>query len=217
MKSLEVSIPVEPRITVKALLNIPDRSDSLVIFSHGSGSSRYSVRNKFVAELLNKDGVSTLLADLLTEEEDRLYENRFDIELLTRRLVAVTNYARQYPDMLNFSIGYFGASTGAASAIKAAAIFKENIHAVVSRGGRPDLAKSALAEVTAPTLLIVGSLDQHVLDLNRDAFGKMRCIKDFRIIEGASHLFEEPGKLFEAAHAATAWFQKYLAAHVEAK
>lgn len=209
MKKSEIKIPVGS-ITLKGNLNIPSDATSLIIFSHGSGSSRFSTRNNYVAEILNKEKIATLLTDLLTENEDRVFENRFNIDLLTERLISVTSYVRHLPELSHLPIGYFGASTGAASALKASVQLKELIHAVVSRGGRPDMAKSVLPNVKAPTLLIVGSLDGEVIKLNEIAYSLLNCEKKIQIIEGASHLFEEPGKLNEVAHLASDWFQKQL-------
>jgi len=210
MKTNEINIPISGSINLQGTLNVPPGSDSLVIFSHGSGSSRFSVRNRHVAEILNKEKIATLLIDLLTEKEDCVFENRFNIDLLTNRLVSVTTYANQLPELKNLPIGYFGASTGAASALKATARLDDLIHAVVSRGGRPDLAKDSLLMVKAPTLLIIGSLDEDVIELNKSAYSFLKCEKKIEIIEGASHLFEEPRKLDEVAILATNWFKKYL-------
>lgn len=208
MKSIEINIPVGG-ITLKGNLNIPSDANSLVIFSHGSGSSRFSTRNNYVAERLNRQGIATLLIDLLTEAEDSIFENRFNIDLLTDRLVAVTFYVGQLTELKKLPIGYFGASTGAASALQAANQLKDIIVAVVSRGGRPDLAKG-LSRVKAATLLIVGSLDTEVIKLNEQAFSQLICEKQTEIVEGASHLFEEPGKLDKVSELAENWFRKYL-------
>jgi putative phosphoribosyl transferase len=215
-----MSREVEFRIgenVVRGNLDIPENASTLVIFSHGSGSSRFSVRNRFVASKLNHEGMATLLTDLLTEEEDRIYENRFNIDLLTTRLVEVTIQASEMRELKDLAIGYFGASTGAASALKAAAQLEQQIEAVVSRGGRPDLAKSALLKVKAPVLLIVGSLDTDVIMLNEQAYGMMFCEKDLRIVNGAGHLFEEPGKLEEVADLAIDWFIRHLHRHTVLK
>jgi putative phosphoribosyl transferase len=193
-------------------LAVPENAKGLVIFSHGSGSSRRSSRNRFVAEHLQRSGFATLLFDLLTEEEDQLRENRFDIKLLTTRLVDTVNWVQQSEITQDLRIGLFGASTGAASALSAAAALGGSIiYAVVSRGGRPDLAGTVLADVQTPTLLIVGGLDEDVLDLNREAQDQLHCIKDLEIVPDATHLFEEPGALEMAAQLATDWFRKYLA------
>lgn len=210
MKTSEIRIPVTGNIILKGNLNVPYDPNALVIFSHGSGSSRFSTRNRHVAEILNDRNIATLLTDLLTEEEDRVYKNRFNIDLLTDRLIEVTNYSTQLSDMKNLSIGYFGASTGAASALKAAARIPNLIQAVVSRGGRPDLAADLLTKVKAPTLLIVGGLDLDVITLNKEAYLKLSCEKDLCIVKGAGHLFEESNKLDEVADLATEWFNKYL-------
>ena len=205
----EIKIPVG-KIKITGNLVIPENAESIVIFSHGSGSSRFSPRNNYVASVLNNENMATLLIDLLTPEEDSLYENRFDIDLLTSRLISVTDYILQTDKCKNFRAGYFGASTGAASALKAASRMTKRIYAVVSRGGRPDLAGSSLHALTSPTLLIIGSLDEQVIELNEEAFHMMRCEKKMEIVEGASHLFEEKGTLEKVALLAAAWFKKYL-------
>lgn len=197
-------------VTLKGDLYIPDPAIGLVIFSHGSGSSRLSPRNKFVAQLLQKEGLATLLFDLLTPEEDRDYQKRFDIELLTNRLVAVTDWVMHNSQTSHLKMGYFGASTGAASALKAAAALGTSIGAVVSRGGRPDLAMGRLSQVVSPTLLLVGGRDIAVIELNEKAYLQISCEKELTIIPGASHLFEEPGKLAEVARLAGEWFNKWL-------
>lgn len=198
-------------------LGIPPPARGLVLFAHGSGSGRLSGRNRFVAAALRRHGHATLLFDLLTEPEDRDYQNRFDIELLTRRLRDATTWVRQQPAMQNLALGYFGASTGAAAALKAAAALGSAIGAVVSRGGRPDLALADLARVAAPTLLIVGGHDDVVIELNRQAYAQLKAHKELQIIPGATHLFEEPGTLEEVARLAADWFTRYLAppAHAE--
>jgi pimeloyl-ACP methyl ester carboxylesterase len=206
----EIIIPIGIHFKLHGELNIPPESNMLVIFSHGSGSSRFSPRNKFVAEEFNKEKIATLLTDLLTDEEDSIYENRFDIDLLTERLVDVTNYVQRMPELKYFSIGYFGASTGAASALEAAARLKPAIKAIVSRGGRPDMAEKYLASVKAPVLFIVGGDDDEVVHLNKEAFHLLRCEKKMEIIEGATHLFEEEGKLEEVASLACNWFKEHL-------
>ncbi|MBO9204474.1 MULTISPECIES: dienelactone hydrolase family protein [Niastella] len=187
----------------------PANARGLVVFAHGSGSSRMSPRNNFVADVLNKHHMATLLTDLLTAFEDEVYENRFDIALLSHRLIQVTEWASQQPHLEQLSVGYFGASTGAASALQGAAMLDKNIKAVVSRGGRPDLAV-AIKQVKAPTLLIVGSRDTQVMGLNTKAYEDLCCEKNFEIVEGASHLFEEPGALHNVANLAASWFEKYL-------
>ncbi len=195
-------------------LILPDKTRSLVLFSHGSGSSRFSPRNNFVAKKLHEQNTGTFLFDLLTVREDQVYSNRFDIDLLTRRLIHITKYVTSQQDFADLRLGYFGASTGAASALKAAAALTELIGAVVSRGGRPDLAIPEISKVQAPTLLIVGSLDYEVIRLNRKAYDLMRCEKRIEKIEGATHLFEEPGTLNLAAQAASNWFTTHLAASI---
>lgn len=199
-----------PSLTLKGELNIPEQAVGLVIFSHGSGSSRLSPRNKFVAELIRKHHFGTLLFDLLTEEEDQDYDNRFDIELLTKRLIAVTEWIQQNDTAEDLPIGYFGASTGAASALGAAAYFGTTIKAVVSRGGRPDLTTRNLLEVETPTLFVVGGFDLQVLQWNKMVYNKLQSVKKMEIVEGASHLFEEPGKIEEVAALAIRWYEQYL-------
>jgi pimeloyl-ACP methyl ester carboxylesterase len=209
METIEIKIPIN-RFFLKGNLTVPNEANCLVIFSHGSGSSRFSIRNNFVAKILNQKNIATFLVDLLTIEEDQIYENRFDIDLLTHRLIAVTNYVSELPSLTTLPIGYFGASTGAASALKAAARLDDKIQAIVSRGGRPDLAISDLKLIHVPTLLIVGSLDHMVLNLNEDAFKFLKCHKKLAIIDGATHLFEEPGKLEEVAVLASEWFLEHI-------
>ncbi len=204
----EVAIPVKG-VQLKGELIIPSKAEAIVIFSHGSGSSRLSPRNIMVADYLQKKGFGTLLFDLLTEAEDRDYYNRFDIELLTQRLIVATEWLKQQPAAINCRMGYFGASTGAASALKAAKDLPQT-GAVVSRGGRPDLALDDLPEVNAPTILIVGSLDYDVLVLNKKAYQQLQCVKKLEVIEGASHLFEEQGTMEQVCEVAAAWFDKWL-------
>lgn len=206
----EVEIPVGGNVTIKGDLTVPPQSESLVIFSHGSGSSRFSIRNRFVAEYLQQKNIATLLIDLLQEAEDLDHVKKFDIELLSNRLMEVTSFMLEEPSTMSFPIGFFGASTGAASALRAAAQLPGIISAVVSRGGRPDLAAGFLDKVKAPTLLIVGSLDKEVVLLNRKAFALLTNEKKIEIIDGASHLFEEPGKLNTVAEMAAKWFTDYL-------
>lgn len=185
-------------------------SDKLVIFAHGTGSSRLSPRNIAVAKYISSHKISAFLFDLLTEEEDVFYQNRFDIKTISTRLVEVTRWLKTQRVTKNMKIGYFGASTGAAAALRAAIKLPLEIKAVVSRGGRPDLAMLDLPKVTAPTLLIVGDLDCDVLELNRKAYEALGGIKKMEVVSGATHLFEEPGKLEEVAKLATEWFTKYL-------
>jgi putative phosphoribosyl transferase len=209
MKREEINIPLSS-VTLKGELVLPEKAIGIVVFSHGSGSSRFSPRNKMVGELMQQHGIGTLLFDLLTEEEDRVYENRFNIDLLVSRLIEATEWLMQYKVTKNVPVAYFGASTGAASALRAAAYFGKNIKAVVSRGGRPDLALNALPMVTAPTLLIVGQMDVPVIKMNKLAFDQLKSIKEMKIIPGATHLFEEPGKLMEVADMAIDWYKEYL-------
>ena len=204
-----VQIPVNG-ITLEGALVIPTGCSGVVLFAHGSGSSRHSPRNNFVAQMLQGAGLGTLLLDLLTREEDATYENRFDIDLLTWRLERATQWVMEQPRSESLDIGYFGASTGAAAALQAAATFGNSIGAVVSRGGRPDLAMAALPNVESPTLLIVGGLDYEVLELNRRAYQKLKVEKELEIVPGATHLFEEPGTLQEVARLAGQWFNRHL-------
>jgi dienelactone hydrolase len=202
------------RVALEGNLSLPEGTRGVVLFAHGSGSSRHSSRNRYVARLLNEAKLATLLIDLLTPDEEavdlRTAHLRFDIGLLARRLVGATDWLSQQPDTRHLRIGYFGASTGAAAALVAAAERPEVVGAVVSRGGRPDLAGPALARVRAPTLLIVGGNDVQVIELNRAALAQLRCDKEFVIVPGATHLFEEPGALDEVARLARAWFERYL-------
>jgi pimeloyl-ACP methyl ester carboxylesterase len=195
-------------------LVVPERAAAIVVFAHGSGSSRHSPRNRYVASVLQKGGFGTLLMDLLTEEEERIDMRtrhlRFDIGLLADRLENAVDSLQHDPSAGRLPIGYFGASTGAAAAIVAASRQAESIGAVVSRGGRPDLAAAALRELRAPTLLIVGGEDDVVLELNRRAMAEMRCSKELAIVAGATHLFEEPGTLEQAADLALGWFRQWL-------
>lgn len=191
-------------------LSLPAESKGTVIFVHGSGSSRHSPRNRHVAETLNHSGVGTLLFDLLTPKEESDRANVFDIELLANRLIEVTGWLRQHEDWPRQAIGYFGASTGAAAALRAAADMGSEIAAVVSRGGRPDLTGPRIAQVVAPTLLIVGSLDTVILELNRQARALMRCETDLEIVPGAGHLFEEPGALDRVGTVAGSWFIRHF-------
>lgn len=189
---------------------IPARASSLVVFAHGSGSSRLSPRNVAVAGALNQQGIATLLFDLLTHDEELDRANVFDIPLLAERLVHVVGWLDRQPNLTDFRLGLFGASTGAAAALVAAARLGARVGAVVSRGGRPDLADTALDEVTAPTLLIVGGHDTGVIELNERAYARLRCRKSFEIIPGATHLFPEPGAMEAVISFAAAWFKTYL-------
>ncbi|KXS42247.1 dienelactone hydrolase family protein [Methanolobus zinderi] len=208
-----VTINLE-KVTLEGNLDIPDSAKGIVIFAHGSGSSRFSPRNRFVADYLQKQGLATLLFDLLTREEDEIdrltAHLRFNIELLAERLVAVTDWISMNPDTSELDIGYFGASTGAAAALYAASERAERTKAVVSRGGRPDLADRVLGDVKAPTLLIVGSMDSAVIDMNKWALERLNSEKEMKLVSGATHLFEEPGTLEEAARLAGEWFVKYM-------
>lgn len=191
-------------------LHVPQDAQGLVLFAHGSGSSRKSGRNRAVASVLRSHGIGTLLFDLLTRQEDEVEDLRFDIPLLSARLTQVADRVHQDPRLTHLPIGLFGASTGAASALNTAAARPVIIKAVVSRGGRPDLALDACTKVLAPTLLLVGGLDGPVIDMNREAFAELRCKKELVIVPGATHLFEEPGKLEEVAELAVAWFGRHL-------
>ena len=201
-------------VTLEGNLTLPEEAQAIVLFAHGSGSSRHSPRNRYVARVLNEAKLATLLIDLLTLHEEvidtRTAHLRFDIDLLAERLVDATDWLTQFPDTKHLPIGYFGASTGAAAALAAAAVRPDVVGAVVSRGGRPDLAGSALPRVRAPTLLIVGGDDGQVIELNRAALAQLRCEKQLVIVPGATHLFEEPGALDEVARLARDWFQRYL-------
>jgi dienelactone hydrolase len=208
-----VKIPVN-EITLGGNLVIPKNAKGIVVFVHGSGSSRFSPRNRFVAEKLQTNGIATLLMDLLIREEELIdvqtREFRFDIKLLSERLIGATSWLRRKPGTLDLNIGYFGSSTGAAAALIAAAKYPEEIRAIVSRGGRTDLAENYLSRGDAPTLLIVGSDDDIVLKINRETMKQLNVEKKLEIVSGASHLFEEPGKLDTVAEFAAEWFKKHL-------
>ena len=195
-------------------LKLPENAPGVVLFAHGSGSSRHSPRNQYVAGVIREAGLGTLLFDLLTHDEERrdamTGELRFDIALLAKRLIGATRWLEKQPETRGLKIGYFGASTGGGAALVAAAELGDGIAAVVSRGGRPDLAGDALENVKSPTLLVVGGYDEMVICLNDDAYAKLRCEKDFRIVPGATHLFEEPGKLEQVAQISAAWFRKHM-------
>ena len=206
----EVQLPAG-EVTLAATLSVPADPRGLVIFAHGSGSSRTSPRNRFVASTLNHEGLATLLLDMLTEQEATQRANVFDIDLLSRRLLAATDWAGKQPDLAGLQVGYFGASTGAGAALAAAGREPSRVHAVVSRGGRPDLAGAALAQVESPVLLIVGGHDEAILGLNRQALARLDGVSHLSIIRGATHLFEEPGALEEVARQATHFFAKHLA------
>jgi len=205
-----VSIP-SGRVWLEGLLEVPPRATGIVVFSHGSGSGRHSPRNQYVAQHLYRAGLATLLLDLLTVPEDRDYETRFDIDLLTGRLGDAVRFVRSHATTRSLPVGLFGASTGAASALRVAANRAEDVRAVVSRGGRPDLTgEDLLPSVQAATLLIVGGEDDGVIELNEAAYRLLRCEKEMAIVPGATHLFEEPGTLDEVARLATGWFVRHL-------
>lgn len=212
-KTVEVQIPAGS-VLLNGELTLPKSAVGIVLFAHGSGSSRKSTRNQYVARVIRDTGVGTLLFDLLTREEETIdnytREFRFDINLLAQRLVAATRWLAGEDDISHLRPGYFGASTGGGAALVAAAEIGGKVGAIVSRGGRPDLAGSALGHVTAPTLLIVGGLDGPVIRMNEDAYAQLRCVKELKIVPGATHLFEEPGKLEEVAYLAAKWFLKHL-------
>jgi pimeloyl-ACP methyl ester carboxylesterase len=209
-----VQVSIGP-VSLEGSLGVPANALGVVLFAHGSGSSRHSPRNRFVAQALRQAGLATLLMDLLTIEEEAVDAHtahlRFDIELLAERLGAATDWLNQAPSTAGLSVGYFGASTGAGAALMAAAKRPDGVSAVVSRGGRPDLAGEALAQVRTPTLLIVGGEDIPVIGMNREALQQLGAReKQLVIVPGASHLFEEPGTLEEVAQLATAWFTRFL-------
>jgi dienelactone hydrolase len=210
----EVTIPAGTD-TLGGNLSVPANAAGIVLFAHGSGSSRHSPRNRYVAGELQRAGIATVLFDLLTRSEEqrdlRTREHRFDIGLLARRLMQATQWVERQPALRALRVGYFGASTGSAAALVAAASLGSPIAAVVSRGGRPDLARHSLSQVSAPTLLIVGGEDDVVITLNREACEHLRCEKELVIVPGASHLFEEPGTLEEVARLAARWFTRHLA------
>lgn len=210
----EVEIPSRG-VRLQGQLHLPVPATGVVLFAHGSGSSRHSPRNRFVASVLQKAGLGTLLLDLLTPGEEHHRANVFDIELLARRLSSATDWLAARADTASCEVGYFGASTGAAAALWAASEPATRVAAVVSRGGRPDLAGPRLSAVSAPTLLIVGSLDYQVLELNRRAKAMLRCPNQLAVVQGATHLFEEPGTLAAAAILARDWFKRYLLASAD--
>ncbi len=209
----EVKIPSNGA-AIKGNLDIPEGAKSIVLFAHGSGSGRFSPRNTYVAGLMKKEHIATLLIDLLTKEEEAIDEYtgkyRFNVDMLAKRLIDATKWIKSNASTQKLAVGYFGASTGAAAALIAAAKDPAEIKAVVSRGGRPDLAAENLPLVKAPTLLIVGGNDTEVLELNRQALKQIHAEKQLEIVPGATHLFEEPGKLLEAAEIAIDWFKKHL-------
>jgi len=210
----EVVIAVD-RVPLEGTLVVPDEAKGVVLFAHGSGSSRHSPRNRYVAQILQSQRIGTLLFDLLTRQEESVDQYnaklRFDIPFLARRLVGATRWIANDSNTRDLKIGYFGASTGAGAALVAAAELPRIVSAVVSRGGRPDLAGSALGLVRAPTLLIVGGEDGPVIAMNREALAQLKCLdKQLAIVPGATHLFEEPGTLEEAARLAAEWFSRHL-------
>jgi predicted alpha/beta-hydrolase family hydrolase len=214
----DVLIP-SGKVQLEGQLNVPAGASGIVLFAHGSGSSRHSPRNKFVARTLHESGVGTLLFDLLTreEEEEEKYTRhlRFDIDLLSKRLIDATKWIRKETDVQGLALGYFGSSTGAAAALVAAAEIGEQVGVVVSRGGRPDLAGASLPKVKSSTLLIVGSRDEEVIKLNWEAYGRLHCEKKVEIVDRATHLFEEPGTLEEVARLAAEWFKGHFEARVQ--
>lgn len=203
-----IVIPIDS-VKLEGILSAPEKAKGIVVFAHGAGSSRLSPRNNFVASILNEHNLGTLLFDLLTEEEDSVYENRFDIPLITNRLVEATKWFKNSEHYKNYNIGYFGSSTGAAAALEAAAVLSKDIKAVVSRGGRPDLSEH-LSEVISPTLLIVGGEDHAVIEYNQEAYNLLQAEKHIEIVGGATHLFEEEGALEKVANLASDWFVKHI-------
>ncbi len=214
METREIAVDTDD-VVLQGDLGLVEAATGVVLFAHGSGSSRHSPRNRRVAAQLRETGLSTLLIDLLTTQEEAVDmvtgELRFDIDLLAARLVGATDWLRAAGETKDLAIGYFGASTGAAAALIAAVIRSEAVEAVVSRGGRPDLAGDALESVRAPTLLIVGGADVGVIELNREAYERLSVEKELVIVPGATHLFEEPGALERVAELAAAWFGRHLA------
>jgi putative phosphoribosyl transferase len=201
-------------VELEGNLDIPEGAQGIVLFAHGSGSGRHSPRNRYVADVLREAGLATLLVDLLTPEEEevdlRTRHLRFDIGLLADRLAGATDWLARNADTQELGVGYFGASTGAGAALVAAAQHPEAVGAIVSRGGRPDLAGALLSRVAAPTLLIVGGEDEPVIGMNREALAQLRSEKEIEVVPGATHLFEEPGKLGEVARLAADWFSRHL-------
>jgi dienelactone hydrolase len=218
MEQVSITVPLG-RVELSADVSLPDHARGVVLFAHGSGSSRHSPRNRQVADVLNRGSIGTILIDLLTEEEEAIdvqtAELRFDISLLGRRLAAITDWIARQPGLKSLGLGYFGASTGAAAALVAAAERPHLVRAVVSRGGRPDLAGASLRRVLTPTLFIVGGDDAVVLDLNYAAIAELprQTEHKLEVVEGASHLFEEPGALDKVAALARDWFREHLASH----
>ena len=215
MKNIEKSIVTitSSNVLLTGELVVPSNNLGLVVFSHGSGSGRFSPRNRFVAESLQQKGFATFLVDLLTEEEDFYQQNRFDVSLLTVRLVEVVRYFSIKHETVFERIGLFGASTGAASALRTAAILGKHVFAVVGRGGRPDLAWDSLELVECPTMMIVGGADKQVVELNKRAMMLLHCEKELHVVPGATHLFEEPGALEEVARVSSDWFSTHVHSH----
>ena len=209
----DIEIPAG-NVQLNGELIIPEGATGIVLFAHGSGSSRHSPRNQFVARVIREGGIGTLLFDLLTSEEESadIYTRhlRFDIRLLAERLMEATRWLEKDSDTSDLNVGFFGASTGGGAALVAAAELGADVKAVVSRGGRPDLAGAALPKVTAPTLLIVGERDEPVIEMNEKALAQLNCEKELKIVPNATHLFEEPGTLEEVARLATEWFKRHL-------
>ncbi len=205
-----LKLPVE-NFYLEGEISLPVKAKSLIIFSHGSGSSRFSPRNRMVARELHKAGFGTLLFDLMSNHEKEDYEKRFDIDLLTRRLVSITLWIYNHSEYAEYDLGYFGSGTGAASALRASTQLDSIVKAVISRGGRLDMiSDEKLRQVKCPTLLIVGELDFHTLKMNRKAMKQLQCANQLMVVPGASHLIEEPGKMNQVAKGAVTWFSKYL-------
>lgn len=205
----EVSIKINGE-SLKGKLRLSNLNKGIILFSHGSGSSRLSIRNNYVASILQEQGFSSLLFDLLTFDEGKIYENRFNIELLTKRLIIATKWVQNFFETNHLPIAFFGSSTGVASALDAAILLGDTIKAVVSRGGRTDLSLNDLSKLKSPTLLIVGGNDEPVIFINKISKAKINCSKELAIIEGASHLFIEKGKLEAVANLAAKWFETFL-------
>ncbi|GIZ08427.1 dienelactone hydrolase family protein [Flavobacterium sp. UMI-01] len=209
MKKIEMEIPLQS-VTLKGSMAIPDQATGIVIFSNGSGSNISNTRIKFLAEFIQQKNIGTLVFDLLTEAEDEIYENRYNIDLLVSRLIQITEWLMQNKHTKELPIGYFASGTGAAAAMRAAAYFGKTIKAVVSRGGRPDMVINTLNQVLSPTLLIVGGIDVPIIGMNKMAFDELQSVKEMKIIPKATQLFKEPGKLQEAAELAISWFKRYF-------